>query len=138
MSPLTPSQAVLGGEDNSVAPSRAKHTPGPWSAIHGKSGGTQDCFYIHSEADRLASRITTVFVQGGVLSRAEADAQLIAAAPDLLEALKALYHRTIIGTTAERHAALNYAWVIIAKAEGRERDGSSPKDPTSRTEGASK
>ena len=37
---------------------------------------------------------------------------------ELTEALKALHTKTVIGTDAERHDALNGAWEIIAKSEG--------------------
>lgn len=46
------------------------------------------------------------------------EAQLAAAAPDLLEALDRLYHKTIIGTDEERHDALNNAWSAITRANG--------------------
>lgn len=39
--------------------------------------------------------------------------------PDLLEALKTLHLKAVIGTDAERHDALNAAWAAISKAEGR-------------------
>lgn len=35
----------------------------------------------------------------------------------LLTALKVLYHKTIVGTDDERHAALNAAWAAITLAE---------------------
>lgn len=37
---------------------------------------------------------------------------------DLLEALRELHLKTVVGTDAERHAALNQAWAAISKAEG--------------------
>lgn len=40
------------------------------------------------------------------------------AAPALLEALRELHEKTVIGTDAERHAALHKAWAAISKAEG--------------------
>ncbi|MGQ2942962.1 MAG: hypothetical protein ACT6Q7_03050 [Blastomonas fulva] len=46
------------------------------------------------------------------------DARLIAAAPELLDALKELHLKAVVGTDDERCAALNQAWAAIAKAEG--------------------
>lgn len=83
--------------------SEAKHTPGPWavagrlivSAKHGSIGAVDDG-------------------QPNV----EANARLIAAAPDLLAALKALYG-TEPGNSIERGQAIAMAECAIAKAEGR-------------------
>lgn len=44
------------------------------------------------------------------------DARLIAAAPELLAALIDLHEKTVIGTDAQRHAALDAAWAAITKA----------------------
>ena len=55
-----------------------KHTPGHWKYYHEKSG---DCYVIRSSHGALAETFYS-------LGRDEANARLIAAAPDLLEALE--------------------------------------------------
>ena len=62
-------------------------TPGPWIAHPHRS----DMFFIHSVSDKLAHRIATISVVGGVRSKHEADARLIAASPELLEALRRVH-----------------------------------------------
>lgn len=47
----------------------------------------------------------------------EAVAKPDALMEELLDALKRLYSKTVVGTDAERHVALNNAWATIAKAE---------------------
>jgi hypothetical protein len=95
------------------------HTPGPWTIRYGMNIMGPDVRFpgnerlvanagghsnnVHSEAVRLEN---------------EANARLIAAAPDLLEALKALreWHRTEYQSDPKTDAKADAA---IAKAEGR-------------------
>jgi hypothetical protein len=83
----------------------AKHTPGPWEVI--------------TDVDRfeIDSRTRCVAVTRDNRSDDAANAALIAAAPDMYEALVAAYGIVIRGAqynvTAEKVAA------AIAKAEGR-------------------
>lgn len=64
-----------------------EHTKGPWRYFH-HDGMT---FYIHSEGNPLAGRVATITYTSGAHSFHEADAALIAAAPDLLAAAKFAY-----------------------------------------------
>ena len=85
------------------------HTPGPWKmdrdrAILGQGHGTRG---LHGAIADVYSWVGT--------EEADANARLIAAAPELLEALKALSD----GTTANWTAKLNAARAAIAKAQGR-------------------
>lgn len=76
-----------------------KHTPGPWDYVEGKT-----LYHVERKGG-----------QGAVCSvpkSREADARLIAAAPDLLEALKALSQTLSAETQAMARAA-------ILKAEGK-------------------
>lgn len=61
---------------------RASHTPGPW---HLSRYGN---FIRHIQGDQTAPNICAVDVFGGPDGEREANARLIAAAPDLLAALK--------------------------------------------------
>ena len=96
----------------------SKHTPGPWNAKeewlykgkHHTAGNGPEVLGIcivrrHSDAD-------------GRCEVAEANARLIAAAPDLLEACKiAAHHMSCIAIGGSVEAILRAA---IAKAEGRD------------------
>lgn len=94
--------------------SDSKHTPGPWA--YRMSG--EDCCDFEVYAGEGAGSIDTVAGEYGIES--EADARLIAASPDLLEAaVKALNFiantETELGITLDSGDALRAA---IAKAGG--------------------
>ena len=55
----------------------SKHTPGPWTAIPDDTGDEREWYVVTEEEGVLALSVSE-----------EADARLIAAAPDLLAALK--------------------------------------------------
>jgi hypothetical protein len=78
------------------------HTPGPWLPVELKLGSRSFWIAIHS---------------GGRLPETEANARLIAAAPDLLEALKAIMSDRFNGPDSE--PIWRRAEAAIAKAEGR-------------------
>lgn len=91
----------------------SKHTPGPWrscergdySDYHGAS-----VVIVSPVADM---RVAVVHHHG--TSEADANASLIAAAPELLAALK-----EVVRISNRNHAAWDKARAAIAKAEGRE------------------
>ena len=91
------------------------HTPGPWT-----SRGT--CIYgSGAKVAEVPSRLTT---PGATLFPVEAtaNARLIAAAPELLDALKAFcgdYESKQETRDISLTAAYQHALTIIAKAEGR-------------------
>ena len=95
------------------------HTPGPWVPhvrVTGKNrGGRQWTVGAEREAGR-ASPVCLIYGTWPV-QRAEADARLIAAAPDLLDALKGMLASLMpdecSGPRYERACA------AIAKAEGK-------------------
>lgn len=69
----------------------SKHTPGPWSVPHfADENSACACSYVFSDAQRGFGAIATVQFGGENESygTAKANANLIAAAPDLLEALE--------------------------------------------------
>jgi hypothetical protein len=84
-------------------------TPGPWVARRMHTGG----FDIFDPRNR---DVVTVYGGGVETESREANARLIAAAPEMFEALANLYHRTIVGTDEQRHAALDEAWRVLVKA----------------------
>ena len=99
----------------------SKHTPGPWFITNPHSMGT---FYIES---RIRPGILQEVASCGPTENndhREANARLIAAAPDLLAALQAVLDS--LGALTKRHELLNYmseqeadsVFAAIAKALG--------------------
>ena len=88
------------------------HTPGPWYAVdngHYIDINIRDGIFSPSVASVAPSK----FLDGGDNSKANAD--LIAAAPDLLDAL-----RDMVSDRSElREGTIAFARWAIAKAEGR-------------------
>jgi hypothetical protein len=85
----------------------AKMTPGPWTAEQiGDTGGENpvDVWEINNGYTRIAEYVS------------DKDARLIAAAPELLEALKFLLEQAGLDRQKE---AENKAYAVIAKAEGK-------------------
>lgn len=84
----------------------AQHTPGPWDweAVSANASGGHHLYLIDSKRRKIAAL-------WGRSEEKKANARLIAAAPDLLEAMINL----IDGTPHSSEAAI----AAIAKAEGR-------------------
>ncbi len=104
--------------------SDAKHTPGPWS-FGPAVPGAKRCFYISGNHDANNREVDIGTVQGGYYS-CEANARLIAAAPDLLAALKDTLdflerHSNRWDGVNGKHPQLvvTAARAAIAKAEGK-------------------
>lgn len=106
--------------------SGSKHTPGPWMAWQPRADES-----VPVRTDGLG--ITIAYVHQGAITNAKANASLIAAAPELLDALKGVmraysepdsqiccsgHHCGCMGATL-RDQANHYASEAIAKAEGR-------------------
>lgn len=101
----------------------SKHTPGKWTA---------DGWTIHAENaarhDGNSNGAICVIVTGGEDAWEEvANARLIAAAPDLLEALKGLVKDCPTSELLEQRLATGRA--AIAKAEGKSEDSKQPFNP---------
>jgi hypothetical protein len=101
------------------------HTPGPWTDYRATAtrapGVSVDIWHVNGDRD-------TTHVANGIYS--EANARLIAAAPDLLAALEALAAtaRTFRGVPAEEQEwtpiddeALDAAFAAIAQATGEDK-----------------
>lgn len=105
--------------------STAKHTPGPWAMDDRQAG---DCYaYVLPESGGILSKICRVDISGDSYGQSIADARLIAAAPDLLEALQALFANMLAQdlaneakrpTEGEFIACMVAANAAIAKATG--------------------
>ena len=106
----------------------AKHTPGPWYALRGQ----RNISIRHKTGDRLLPMVNVASVRGQFptdcpYGSSEANARLIAAAPELLDALIALLGVApskapgagLIVGAEEKHAnALQAARAAINKATG--------------------
>ena len=98
--------------------SGVKHTPGPWTARRVHTGG----FDIFDERGR---DVVTVYGGGVETESREANARLIAAAPDLLEALSRAVH-SYDGVPPRHHPAwFDEARAAIARARGGKDGGAS-------------
>jgi len=91
----------------------SKHTPGPWVVVRRRDHGDH---VIQSDSDTVA----VVWDEGG---SPDADARLIAAAPDMLAALELLLANVLAGdeggySKREHAAAIAAAEGAIAKARG--------------------
>lgn len=101
----------------------AEHTPGPWVWDWGRS----DSLYSKAELDRVSQEVkeglgwlyakAIVETDGRQYGPNDADAALIAAAPDLLVALKILVGQTGEGMLFSER--MRIAVAAIAKAEGK-------------------
>lgn len=85
----------------------AAHTPGPWQFL--EVAGSNPVHY----------HIASASVNVGTFDGREADARLIAAAPELLAALKVMVTKVSFRDEYRFQNELKAARVVIAKAEGR-------------------
>lgn len=86
----------------------SKHTPGPWAFVQGGSGD------FPTWNVRIATRGVITLPPTASMETMDADARLIAAAPELLEALRPIAERGEISAKI-----IAKARAAIAKAEGR-------------------
>ena len=90
--------------------SEAKHTPGPWKAQESGSGMLSSTFITDPRGDIIASMMGSF--------RDNYDAELIVAAPEMLEALELVVSTYEAGGWPS--ATLVVAKAAIAKATGKE------------------
>ena len=94
---------------------KSQHTPGPWTAEPYRVGDSAYKIVYDADGHWLAE----VFDVPNAPDTAAADARLIAAAPELLEALRNLVGLAEMrGSLHEYRAALDEARAAIAKATG--------------------
>jgi hypothetical protein len=89
----------------------AKHTPGPWDYVSGRT--------LHHVETQIDNPVGAGIPVCSIPKSREADARLIAAAPDLLEALKVAYGLSDVGVGLMFSKRQAMARAAIAKAEGR-------------------
>lgn len=89
----------------------SKHTPGPWTFVQGGSGNWPTWNV------RIGTRGVITLPSTASMEVMDADARLIAAAPDLLSALQTMLNWGNLNAY-ERVDAMNGARAAIAKAGG--------------------
>ena len=94
---------------------QAKHTPGPWDCVDDKGDG-----YIHyiSRVGSVRVAKTTVGLNGDEVT--QANARLIAAAPDLLHALQEIMGREELYDGTYADDLQNIARDAVRKATGQD------------------
>lgn len=98
------------------------HTPGPWMVVHENVAKEINCFEVAN-----VSHFRVILDGGGwpaITGVPEDDARLIAAAPDLLAALKMGYADTMDYIRLNKLGGEDNRWLVmaraaIAKAEGK-------------------
>lgn len=88
------------------------HTPGPWTTEPDVDWPQDDLAIVAPCGQRQIAILT------GNTEDTKADASLIAAAPDLLAALRAIVRQSNQGVVLERDACVKQARDAIASAEG--------------------
>lgn len=102
---------------------QAKHTPGPWQVkeyLRNEPSSTMPEYRIQTDVDSIAEA-HRLWRDGSPLAtryEVEANARLIAAAPDLLEACKAFVAAYTDTEHAEQETVWQQAVTAIARAEG--------------------
>lgn len=94
----------------------SKHTPGPWASNKYTTSVSVPLKAI--DCERIGFSI--VFVNGHREKEAVANARLIAAAPDLLEALKEIADTDPVDAALDPQRAVRIARAAIAKATGEQ------------------
>lgn len=94
----------------------AKHTPGPWYALRGQ----RNISIRHKTGDKFLPMVNVASVRGNFpadcpYGSSEANARLIAAAPELLDALE-----LIANTGMDARQCMLTARAAIAKATGEQ------------------
>ncbi len=92
--------------------SKTQHTPGPWTW----TGNQKNQLWDHN--NWLCGDMEGVLMHGGPWPVRDANARLIAAAPDLLEACKQMLKRAEVVPHFNDEGDADFARETIAKAEG--------------------
>lgn len=103
--------------------SETKHTPGPWKAVnrqyHSRLGICDDWGVVSERGDDLLELFGNDGYDEPREIPAEANAHLIAAAPNMLEALQYVVGNGFLPEGGDERSALSRCRAAIAKAEGK-------------------
>ena len=96
------------------------HTPGPWRAVKRAGSYTSPFVIVDGSGSGIANlEGNQLNPTGTSIGAAEANASLIAAAPELLEALRNLLDLTWPSLDMGEQSVIDLARAAIAKAEGK-------------------
>ena len=101
---------------------RPKHTPGPWNdgIYHATKSGGRLIAYIRGPNTIVPLAAVPIEVDGYGREEGEANCRLMTAAPEMIEALRAIKKaRGNCGASPFEQAACDLMDAAIAKAEGR-------------------
>jgi len=101
--------------DQDFEKTAASHTPGPWRTVVNCQDYEARPYFVYAGAKCIAA----IERNDDPACTHEPDAALIAAAPDLLAALKALHHQCDYMGAPATHPDMAAAVAAIAKATGR-------------------
>jgi hypothetical protein len=100
--------------------SESKHTPGPWNIGTGESwDGAEELIIFDGDAPRAGYRVNAICKVSPMVSATDKDlsnAILIAAAPDLLEALQGILAVVNVRIDDPRCATFDAARAAVSKA----------------------
>jgi len=107
-------------DGNAAMQTNTKHTPGPWRTIPLAGNFDSHVGAFGIAYGRAGNRLAIVDGEGNSSAHNAANARVIAAAPDLLEALEAMMklRNPRYLTDTERADIINAAVAAIAKARG--------------------
>lgn len=97
----------------------SKHTPGPWIATTKPEQDNRVFFIHHDDGSGYISPLVIATIYSGGNENAVHDARLIAAVPELLEALKKLADAVDSGDVGGQSIGALNAYRVIAKATGK-------------------
>lgn len=92
----------------------SEHTPGPWTLSRNLGPWTSSAGHVHHTIERGSHGCINVEQSAG--DEAEANARLIVAAPEMLEALRTIVDRSVLGAPGNPFG--EQARAAIAKATG--------------------
>lgn len=95
----------------------SEHTPGPWQWYWRTEDGVANCGVFHEPREGMAYSVCRA-PQYQTKDQWESDARLIAAAPDLLDALQAIVYSAAANQAAVNYPLIDDARAAIAKATG--------------------
>lgn len=108
----------------------SEHTPGPWhiySTAHATKSSCDVSIYAETKIHKNPKYLCRVYGEGSMtmygMERRDANARLIAAAPEMLEALEDLvtcpaFNSKVFATDKESHRAWTLARAVLKKARG--------------------
>lgn len=99
---------------------KTAHTPGPWKPVYNDDGTEYNLAIVKD--DEVMPEIAIIRTEFVSHDQAEADAALIAAAPDLLEALREVVHAweddSATDLEIRMEAMMECVYAAIARARG--------------------